>query len=299
MEQVPACNLCDGCRVRTIDPEAGISRCEDCGYVFANPRPVFDDIESFYSRCDKYDVYLMEEKARDVVWQKRLRKMTTHLRPGTLLDVGAGTGQFLHHATSVYSEVCGTEVSESAVKLAKARYDLDLLQGDLCDIRFREGTAFDNITLFHVLEHVPQPKRLLERCSSLLRAGGVLYVAVPNELHSLRARWLRLKMRTRGWFRLSLAGYQECGIGRLGISANRLDSPGREVHLSYFTSGVLMQCLEECRFRVIENSLDPINMNTGLAYLRHQLYYLLSSAVLRVWKRNIYDTIWIAAMKKT
>lgn len=160
-------------------------------------------------------------------------------------------------------------------------------------------TAFDNITLFHVLEHVPQPKQFLERCHSLLRPGGVLYVVVPNELRSLKTCWLKAKMRARQRIGLSLAGYREYGIGPLGIAKVRLDDPEREVHLSHFTPEVLVRCLDTCGFRVVENSLDPINLSIGLAYLRHQLYYLISSAVLLIWKKNIYDTIWIAAMKKT
>ena len=299
MEWLTSCNLCGDQGIETIDPVANIAHCTNCGYVFDNPRPDVDEIARFYSRLDKYNQWLAEAKARDAIWKQRLHKMARCHRPGTLLDVGAGIGQFLHHARKVYAEVYGTEVSETATKIAKARYDLDLLEGDLDTIRFEEGTAFDNITLFHVLEHVPQPRQLIERCHSLLLPEGVLYIAVPNELQSLRARWLRLKIQARQWLGLSLAAYREAGIGTWGISKIRLDDSQREVHLSHFTPQVLARLLEQCGFRVIESSLDPINLGTGLAFLWHQLYYVAANVVLLIGKANIYDTIWLVASRKT
>jgi len=102
-------------------------------------------------------------------------------RGGRLLDVGTGIGQFLHFARFGY-EVTGTEVSEQAIQIARVKYGLELRRGRIEELDFG-NRRFDVITLFHVLEHVHDPRRLLSRCRELLSTTGIVVVAVPNEIH--------------------------------------------------------------------------------------------------------------------
>ena len=67
-EVVLACNICRSGHIQTLDPEFNFCRCESCGYVFDSPRPSFPEISAFYSQAGKYDVWLKEERARDMLW---------------------------------------------------------------------------------------------------------------------------------------------------------------------------------------------------------------------------------------
>ncbi len=288
LETLDLCDLCGSDQINTVDIENRICACPRCGYIFDNPRPTSREIAAFYSVPAKYNHWLSAESARDRMWKRRLRKMEHTRKPGSLLDVGTGIGQFLHHAKPYYSQVCGTEVSDSAIRIAKEKYDLIVVQGNLETVQLDEG-AFDNITLFHVLEHVPSPKNLIERCRALLSAGGVLVVAVPNDVRSLTSK-INLLLKKVGAKRFRHAG-------KLGLPRITLDGTIHEIHLSHFTPDVLQRFLEASGFSVVENTLDPQYADHGLKEIIWRLYYSVGSALRFLLGINVYETIWIVAKR--
>ena len=93
----------------------------------------------------------------------------------SLLDVGSGTGDFLLYAAEKNWEVTGIEPNERAVKRSAAKGihvypTLDALQ----------GKSFQIITLWHVLEHLPNLEESIAKIDGLLEDGGTLIIAVPN-----------------------------------------------------------------------------------------------------------------------
>ena len=287
LEYLRSCNLCNSNQIETIDADCNICKCLSDGYIFDNPRPTADEIISFYSKAMKYDSWLSEEQARDALWKRRLRKMEKTRKIGTLLDIGTGIAQFLHHARKYYTEVYGTEVSESAINIAKNKYNLNIIKGETENIQFE--TTFDNITLFHVLEHVPSPRTVIEKCRSLLSTGGVLVIAVPNDILSLKTK-VKIFLKKIGVKRFS-------NIGKLGLPKIKLDGSLDEIHLSHFTPEVLKQVLERSGFSVIENSLDPYYASSGVKLICHHLYYIFHLILMFVLKRNYYDTIYTVAKR--
>jgi SAM-dependent methyltransferase len=286
MEVVPSCNVCRSDRIQNVDSEFNFCRCDSCGYVFDSPRPSVAEVAAFYSQPAKYDSWLKEERARDALWRRRTRKLLRHGAEGSLLDIGAGIGQFLHRAQPLFTQVAGTEVSESAVRIAREKYGIELYAGQAEELDLPLA-SFDNITLFHVLEHVPDPVRLIRRCRDLLRAQGVLAIAVPNDVWAWSSRIKKLGKR------LGLGPFQKfspvLGISRAGAS--------REIHLSHFTPAVLRQLLEQSGLIVVEESLDPYYVSTGVRLLVDSIYYSLHRALHAALKINYYDTIWMIARK--
>jgi SAM-dependent methyltransferase len=225
------------------------------------------------------------------MWERRLRKLLRYRTCGALLDVGTGTGQFLHIARSHFN-VEGTEVSASAVKIAKERYGLAVTHGTLeeASADSLSGSRFDVITLFHVLEHVPEPVHTLSACKKLLAEDGLLVIAVPNEIY----RWNRPIRRILGLLRVG----RFASVGAFGLPRLDLSEPGGELHLSHFTCTVLKRLLEQQGFRMRELGLDPFYAALGFRAALHTMIYNLCSIVLRVTGVNIYDTIWVVAEKK-
>jgi transcription elongation factor Elf1 len=70
LEYLKECNLCKSSDIVSVDKDHNIFKCNLCGYIFDNPRPSFNEIINFYSREDKYDSWLKEEKGRDLLWQR-------------------------------------------------------------------------------------------------------------------------------------------------------------------------------------------------------------------------------------
>ncbi|UJH69060.1 class I SAM-dependent methyltransferase [Allomuricauda sp. SCSIO 65647] len=93
----------------------------------------------------------------------------------SLLDIGAGSGDFVKEAQKGGGSVMGVEPSEFARKRAMEK-GISLV----ADIKALEERKFEGITLWHVLEHLPELESQIETISKLLGANGTLFVAVPN-----------------------------------------------------------------------------------------------------------------------
>lgn len=287
MEHLLECNLCKGKAIELFDQKSNICRCKTCGYIFDNPRPTKEDLIQFYSKPTKYDAWLREEKARDSLWKRRLRKMRRTKKEGSLLDVGTGVGQFLFHAKTSYTEICGTEVSESAIRIARQKYGLEVIAAEIEVLD--TDKRFDNITLFHVLEHVYYPRAVIEKCGALLKDQGRLVIAVPNDVLSWK-RQLKILFKTIGVKRFKT-------VSSSGFPKLTLDGSLSEIHVSHFTPDVLKGMLERTGFSILEESLDPYFAASGISLMIHYLVYYLHVLLFLITKRNIYETLWIVATK--
>jgi hypothetical protein len=94
-ELLQQCNVCNSTVLEVVDPDCNIVRCQACGYIFDNPRPTTEELITFYSRPTQYDSWLIELDVRDRLWKRRLSKLHPTKKPGSLLDIGTGIGQFL------------------------------------------------------------------------------------------------------------------------------------------------------------------------------------------------------------
>ena len=287
-EYLKTCNLCGSDQLQCIDPRINLCKCNSCGYIFDNPRPSFEDIQEYYSRQEKYDVWLEHLPARENLWKRRLEIVNKWKKDGSLLDIGTGIGQFIDIARNDFSKVKGTEISSSAIMIAKQRYDLDIIGGAIEQIELEE--KFDNITLFHVLEHVGNPKLVIDKCWNLLNNKGKLIIAVPNDINSFKAI-------LKEFFRKKGLGSDK-STGMMGLPGIALDGTVDEIHLSHFTTEVLEKFLENENFKVICMGLDPYFIETGFRRIVKESYYLFNQVVWKIFHRNTYDTILIIAEKK-
>lgn len=282
------CTLCGNSDLDPVDPESDITRCRVCGYIFHNPQPSENQLVEFYSRPTQYDSWLEALESRDRLWKRRLGKLVSRRKTGSLLDVGTGIGQFLSIARNFYSPVHGTEVSRTALQIAKQRYGLDLYEGTIEDLKL-EGKQFDNITLFHVLEHVPDPRCTIRTCYSLLNKRGILVIAIPNQVTSLRSFW------RRGLMAIGLRKKE--GAGKLGLRPISMSATTDEIHLSYFTPRVMHQLLEKSGFSIISSTLDPFYVANGMQKLKEDLYYFFCLTIRYIFKINIYDALLVISRK--
>jgi SAM-dependent methyltransferase len=288
MEHLNACPLCGKKTISLADELASVWNCTQCGFFFDNPRPKPDEIDRFYSRPVQYDEWLKDIEERDILWKRRLRKVLVNAKPGSLLDVGAGIGQFLGVARDRFTEIAGTEVSAQAVEIASEKFSVDLITGRIESIDFGQKT-FDNITLFHVLEHVHDPQALLLRCRELLSPGGMLFVAVPNEIYSLPLRWRRVLIR------LGLKKNRKVGV--LGIPRITLDGALPEIHLSHFTPESLSRALVASGYTLVETGLDQYYVVKGTRKLKEHINFWFCQVYYLLFHRNIYQTMWLVARK--
>jgi 2-polyprenyl-3-methyl-5-hydroxy-6-metoxy-1,4-benzoquinol methylase len=93
-----------------------------------------------------------------------------------LLDIGCGTGDFLVACKNKGYRVFGVEPNKKANKIATKKIG-EFVYKNLMDI---EASKFDVITLWHVLEHVPNLEEYIFKIKSLLKPNAILIIAVPN-----------------------------------------------------------------------------------------------------------------------
>lgn len=176
-----ACYLC-GCttskkRDGTVrdNPELDVLECESCGLVFLSS---FNHIEKgFYENSGMHqseldiNKWLIQSAADD---ERRFNQFRRRIENQSVLDFGCGAGGFLTLAKQVARKVCGIEV-ESRLKPYFMENALDVR----CELdEFDE--KFDVVTLFHVLEHFPNPSELLKKLANILKPGGQILIEVPN-----------------------------------------------------------------------------------------------------------------------
>ena len=98
---------------------------------------------------------------------------------GRLLDMGCGDGAFLAAAKSRRWEVDGIEVAEIAAQRARNKIGDKHIFRTLEEAEFPDN-CFDVITLWDVIEHLPEPAEILRRLSRLLRPSGKVIISTPN-----------------------------------------------------------------------------------------------------------------------
>lgn len=106
-------------------------------------------------------------------------------RAGRLLDIGCGNGSFLLRAREMGWEVLGCDPDPHAAEICQS-LGLNVCVGNAFSTSY-DHSSFDVVTMSHVIEHVSDPRRLLERAYSLLRPGGHIWLAWPN-IHGIGFR---------------------------------------------------------------------------------------------------------------
>jgi len=182
------CYLCGGTKFKKRPgsvrdrPELEIFECASCGLVFLSS---FDYIkDGFYENSGMHgkDALDIQTWIRETEWddERRFQYFKSALPNKRLLDFGCGTGGFLLRAQSVAAMAHGVEL-ETRLSRHYESSGLTVFQS-LSDIpsTIRERERYDIITMFHVLEHIPDPKSILVELSEILTNGGQIIVEVPN-----------------------------------------------------------------------------------------------------------------------
>jgi SAM-dependent methyltransferase len=188
----PVCGAADA-RRRYRLTKFSIWDCAACGTTFLDPMPSEAEIARLFERlytageCDLpelkgyYDFCYDDAPSNPLVqgYERWLAAVERHHAPGTLLDVGCGTGLFLATARRRGWRVTGVDANVQATEYARTRFGLDVRTGDFAAFR-GDGERFDVITMWDIIEHARDPVALLEDARRALAPGGVVALSTPN-----------------------------------------------------------------------------------------------------------------------
>jgi ubiquinone/menaquinone biosynthesis C-methylase UbiE len=162
-----------------------VVRCQACDFLYTRPLPTVEELQALYSS----EFYGENKKASLLSWDslrlllhqsvlRHRRKALLNRAPGRVLDVGCGDGDFVAHLKPRGWEVHGVEFSDAGCRLARSK-GVQTYQGELADAKFPDG-HFDVVTIWHVMEHLPDPLAEVREVNRILRDDGLLVIEVPN-----------------------------------------------------------------------------------------------------------------------
>lgn len=166
--------------------------CRECGLAFTHPQPreLANQYDSAY-----FDLYRRRRQFRLRRADARLKRIELLMSPGKLLDIGCSLGYFVEAANSRGWKASGVEISEVAAGEAR-EMQLDVRAGTLEGAAYADG-AFDCVTMWDVLEHVPDPVAHMLEVRRVLSAGGLVVVGTPDlghlQFRLKREQWRHLK----------------------------------------------------------------------------------------------------------
>lgn len=194
MLKLESCPVCDSrnhshfltCTDHTVSKEKfDIVRCADCGFKFTNPIPPIEKLGDYYKSNDyvshssskKGLINFIYNQVRKTTLKQKVKLVNRLSKGKKLLDFGCGTGHFLSAAKRSGFEVLGIEPDNQARTFAIEKNNITALsRNEFLGL----NSTFNIITLWHVLEHLPELNEDIARFKHLLDKDGVLLIAVPN-----------------------------------------------------------------------------------------------------------------------
>lgn len=174
-----------GLRDRRGRPLTTLS-CVECGLMRTDPLPALEDLRRYHELHYRQSYKgVRRPKLKHVVRSgllaaNRFSRLARHLNGATrVLDVGCGSGEWLYVLGARGHSAVGLEPDPNYGEFGRQEYGVDIRTGSVLTAEMPEG-QFDCATMFHVLEHIPDPLAALRRVHGWLKDGGVLVLEVPN-----------------------------------------------------------------------------------------------------------------------
>jgi 2-polyprenyl-3-methyl-5-hydroxy-6-metoxy-1,4-benzoquinol methylase len=278
------CKICSSPKVKNLytSRRTGltVARCEACRLVFVRQRFSEALLADFYSD-ESYLAFAEGVRnpkvhTRHLQWVsdiERYCKVGSATRRLRLLDVGCGVGDFLKVARDKGFEIEGLEISRLATQLAREwnGVEVTLLPLEQCS----RDQFFDAVTLIGLVEHVLDPRSLLQHGHRVLSKGGVLFVYTPV------------------WGRYDTIGLSLARASR-GRLPQLIDRRINKAHLQIFPETTLINLLQELGFDVLrcdvvcEYNLPTESYLESVGITNHHLKALAARALDALIDRGVF-----------
>ena len=169
--------------------ELDILYCSDCSLVHQKNIPSDEELNIYYShnyRQDYKSTYSPKPKyvhRAGLAAIDRIKFLESHIELSnqTLLDIGAGGGEFVYIANKRGLDARGIEPNVGYSEFSKEQYGVEVKTAMLSDVK---DASADILTLFHVFEHMAKPHDVMKKLHASIKDNGYLFIEVPNILQA-------------------------------------------------------------------------------------------------------------------
>lgn len=160
-----------------------ISECTKCKFKMTSPRPMDEELHKYYqsenyiSHTGKGNniINSIYKIVRNYTIAQKYKFIKDRVKKGSILDFGCGTGDFLKYFQKKGWIIRGIEPNNEARKIASEKTNIEIYSKLI-----KDKSKYTAITLWHVLEHIPDINQTLELLKTKLDKKGRIFVAVPN-----------------------------------------------------------------------------------------------------------------------
>lgn len=245
-------------------------KCNHCNLITVNPLPTDEELQLLYSQdyfdhgAHGLDAYQKTyEELRDAIplseWQSKIADTILKAKPDaqSLFEIGAAMGYTLNAARSLGMQVSGLEISDSANKRAKQKFNLELYNGDFETLDLtNEYSKWDVVYGGDVFEHFSHPSVAVDKMYQMLKPGGIVYLVIPS---------------TFNLFSTAIA------TAILKITGKRQKMADNPYHLFEYTTRTATRMMQT-RFKdvqIINHIKKPSELNLKTKSLAYRIKYLL------------------------
>jgi 2-polyprenyl-3-methyl-5-hydroxy-6-metoxy-1,4-benzoquinol methylase len=193
MEEIIACPICNSTQLHdyivTRDftmtkKKFSLKKCEGCNLLITTPRPQPDELGQYYLSTE----YISHSKKANSVFDKiyliarkftlksKTKLLDSYAGKKSVLDYGCGTGAMLAYLKKKGWKIAGVEPSNEARAIALEELSSTEIKPSLEETNGK----FQVLSLWHVLEHIPNIREVLHNFKRVLEKDGIVIIAVPN-----------------------------------------------------------------------------------------------------------------------
>lgn len=275
---------CPACTAATVNPwlhKEGFDYvlCNGCGHAWLDPFPTEQQLATMYDQSyfvandhGGYKDYAADEAMHRRNAQDRLRIIhRSHRPPGVLLDVGCATGFFLDEAQQAGWSACGVEKSSWARENAQSRFGITT-HADIPTALEEWAGRCDVVSLFQVLEHIPDVETALAEVHALLKGGGLFVCETWNRASLVARLFGKAWQQITPPFTLHLFSNRslQAAFQRMGFDQVQIRRTGKRVSAGFVGN------LLSGKHRWLRPVLWPV---TATPAANLQLYYQLGDLV--------------------
>lgn len=257
-----------------------VVKCLVCGLERLSPQPTDEEYKHHYEQQSNHyrlDTFLEEAALRKPVFRYAADRLQSDKQePGTVLDLGCAAGHFLIQARSNGWQAVGVEPTQQLREYAQKEYQLEVFED--FEAFKRQFQQLDAAHANHVVEHLKNPRDVLQEIFELLKPGGTFVLEVPNQFNSwkesLKILWIKLTNNSE----------------KLRWWTPSLDSMH---HTYFFTPKTMRAMLERVGYEVVDmTTSNPSYFETNIVTgVKRGFYRVMHSLAARVNRGPIINCV--------